>query len=163
MLAVSFKLTDNIELAPPVLQFITENFSQQQAEEVKQSITDVDALRKRIQVALVKNDTDYSGNIKLLSTYYSHITQLSSRFPFGKPTPQGWIAKKRAEAVALPFTWTDSFIRKRKDTDYSIQFEQQSLLFNLGWQPLFYVSHPPFHCYFLCPILMFSIDFTRYV
>lgn len=131
MLAVNYKLTDQLDFATPVMQYISENFSPQQAGSVKQAVDEVDVMRKKVMMALVKNDTDYAGSIKLMSDYYSHITRLNTRFPFGKPVKSGW-GKKKIECVSVPFGWADSFKKGKKDIDYSVQYEQNAIVFNIG-------------------------------
>mmetsp|Transcript_26634 Transcript_26634/g.32339 ORF Transcript_26634/g.32339 Transcript_26634/m.32339 type:complete len:930 (-) Transcript_26634:134-2923(-) len=109
-----------LELTEPLTEYVTDVFSEHEAQNIQDDLEYVDETRASLLLPI-------SGNLEsrkdALQRYYKALSAMETRFPISKDTPG---------LDTITFTWHDAFRSSKKISQANLQFEKAAVLFNLG-------------------------------
>jgi len=128
------RLPEAVDLQRGLTTYIQSNYSPDELKSVSKAIHDVHQMRNKIAQSIVRNEADHGQSIEYFLQYYYTLLSLGARFPFGNQSQSSILGFKsgKVPSVRVVFTWYDSFRHSNKVSDYDLNFEKASVLFDIA-------------------------------
>lgn len=115
MLSIERKKTEKVDFIKPLQEFIRNNYSADSLQDHQEAINGLQQLREELRNCEERN----TALRDLLCRYWVFLSSIETRFPFSE------------NQIRVSFVWYDS-LKGKKTSQYSIHFEKENILFNLG-------------------------------
>eukprot|EP00727_Mastigamoeba_balamuthi_P012463 m51a1_g784 hypothetical protein (833) ;mRNA; f:621190-624073 len=115
LLFIEKKRSERVELARPMLKFLSASYDEASAREFEHPLHDLQQLREDVRNSADKSDATKDLHLR----YLTMLRSIEGRFPIGEA----------GNSVRIAFPWFDTF-KGRKVSMYSVAYERANVMFN---------------------------------